>query len=773
MPTRTLWIWALIAVPLAAQKGTGELWIEVVDPTGRALEAEGELISKASNWELGFRTDAEGRHRAAAIPFGLYLLKLRRAGFESRQELVEIRSEVPLQRKVVLGVEPVETVLVIREQDTLVNPRAVAAAYHLSSAEASEIRAAHRWRDVVELVNTLPGWLLEANGVLHPRGSEYNTQYVIDGIPITDNRSPAFAPALEPEDLGAIRVMTGGYPAEYGRKLGGVIEVHSARNTARGLHGRVSADGGAFGTRAGHVWLQNLGPKTAGALGAGAGLTRRFLDPPSEENASNHGSGGGVTGRLEHDFTDTDRLSLYGHRKQVAFLAPNEPWQEATGQRQDRRNEETMAQAAYRRVLSPHLLADVRAMGRGYDSRLWSNPASTPMRAEAGRGFRETYGGASLSWQNGRHSFKAGGEASWVRLRERLAWRITEEGFFEEDLPEQFEFHDRGGGSEIGGYAQDLVAAGPLTVSLGLRWDRYRLRVRETAWSPRLGAGYWISRAGLRLHAAYDYAFETPAIEGILLASSPAAQQLTAESTGLPIQPARSHFLQAGLAKSLLGRLRLEGNLYRRTTRHFSDDSLLLNTGFSFPIAFAEADIRGVEARIELPAWRGLSGFVSYANMSGTGRLPLTGGLFLERDTARLLSSADSFPITQDQRHTLRSRFRWEVKRRVWLAAGGAYDSGLPFERDEAGAEPETLGRRFSERILSRVDFGRGRVRPQFSLDAAAGFLLRASEGARVHAQVDVWNLTGRLNVVNFSGLFSGTALGRPRSAAVRLSWEF
>ena len=30
---------------------------------------------------------------------------------------------------------------------------------------------------------------MEANGVLHPRGAEYNTQYVVDGFPVVDNRS--------------------------------------------------------------------------------------------------------------------------------------------------------------------------------------------------------------------------------------------------------------------------------------------------------------------------------------------------------------------------------------------------------------------------------------------------------------------------------------------------------------------------------------------------------------------------------------------------------
>jgi len=37
----------------------------------------------------------------------------------------------------------------------------------------------------------------------------------------------------------------------------------------------------------------------------------------------------------------------------------------------------------------------------------------------------------------------------------------------------------------------------------------------------------------------------------------------------------------------------------------------------------------------------------------------------------------------------------------------------------------------------------------------------------------DVQNLTDRLNVIDFAGLFSGTALGMPRSGAVRLQAEF
>ncbi len=90
---------------------------------------------------------------------------------------------------------------------------------------------------MLNVVNAQPGWLDEANGVLHPRGSEYDVQFVIDGLPMTENRSPGFAPPIETSDVESMRVMTAGFPAEYGRKLGGVVEVTSPKNNPAGLHG--------------------------------------------------------------------------------------------------------------------------------------------------------------------------------------------------------------------------------------------------------------------------------------------------------------------------------------------------------------------------------------------------------------------------------------------------------------------------------------------------------------------------------------------------------
>jgi len=71
------------------------------------------------------------------------------------------------------------------------------------------------------------------------------------------------------------------------------------------------------------------------------------------------------------------------------------------------------------------------------------------------------------------------------------------------------------------------------------------------------------------------------------------------------------------------------------------------------------------------------------------------------------------------------------------------------------------------------VNFQRGRVRPNFSLDASAGAEIYRKEHRSIAAQVAFGNLTDRVNLINFASLFSGTAVGAPRSVSVGLRLSF
>ena len=772
MPFARLLTISLSAILLTAQRNSGELRITVGDPAGLPVQAAGELVSRGTDYRSAIRTSTEGRYQARELPFGIYQLTIVHAGFQTYSGLVEIRSEVAQEIRVTLNVLPIQSDVVVTDAATLIDPHRTGTSYFIGSETIAQRSSSQPGRAVLDLVQSQPGWLLEANGVLHPRGSEYQVQYVIDGVPLTDNRSPAFAPALDADDVQSMNVLTANYPAEYGRKLGGVLEVREAKDHLPGLHGKVVLGGGSFGTEDGYASAQYSKGRTAVLVGGQGSHTERYLDPPVTENFTNKSSSGGLQARLDRELDDSSRVSLVTHWSRAGFLIPNERIQETAGQRQDRSSGETLGQASYQRLLSPSLLLNIRAMARDVSADLWANTLSTPIVPQQNRGFRETYLNGSLSGHRGAHEWKAGGEAIFSSVQESFGYRITDLGQFDPETPPRFAFNGRAQGREQSLYAQDLIRAGRFTFSAGLRWDHYGLLVSENAFSPRLGVSWWWPRAGLILRASYDRAFQTPAIENLLLASSAAVEQLNNNVLRLPVPASRGNFYQAGFAKSVFSKLRLDGNYYRRNVRNFADDDVLLNTGVSFPIAFSSATIQGFEVRAEVPKAGPLSAFVSYSNMIGFGRLPITGGLFLADKATDLLNSTERFPITQDQRNTVRGRARIQPWRKFWGALGVSYGSGLPVELAQ-NTDVSDLEQQYGSRILARVNFDRGRVRPSFSLDASAGFEQQLHERGKLRIQVDVQNATDRLNVINFAGLFSGTAVAPPRSLAVRLQYEF
>ena len=156
--------------------------------------------------------------------------------------------------------------------------------------------------------------------------------------------------------------------------------------------------------------------------------------------------------------------------------------------------------------------------------------------------------------------------------------------------------------------------------------------------------------------------------------------------------------------------------------------------------------------------------------MRGVGYLPIIGGLLLGDDASTLLTSTDRFPVSQDQRNTVRSRVSYQVSPRAWVAWATSYGSGLPVEftgdREQAIAQ-------YGQRIVDRVDLERGRVRPSLSFDTSTGFVVAKAKKHTLRFHADVLNITDRLNVINFAGLFSGTVLAAPRRFAIRLQYEF
>jgi outer membrane cobalamin receptor len=755
-----------------AQRVRGELRLEVHDPHGTPVPSPGELVSESNGFRRTFVAGSEGRYVAQDLPFGVYRVSLQAEGFAPWSDLVEIRSELPVHMDVTLGVAPLTTRVEVNDSATLVDPYSTASMYSIGRQAIEEHDAAQPGRELLDLVSEQPGWVYEANGVLHPRGSEYDVQFVVDGLPLTQNRSPAFAPSFDAGDVESLRVLTASFPAEYGRKLGGIVEVTTKKDVQAGWHGRVDAGGGSFSTLNGAAGLSYAREAERFSAGGEGFHTDRYLDPPVLGNYTNRGNAGGFSFSYERDFSTSDRLRVSVMHNVVRFLVPNELVQQRAGQRQDIQNTETSGQIYFQHTISAELFLSFSGSVRDSSATLASNAQATPVIVSQDRGYREGYLRADLAGHHGHHDWKTGVDSIFSPVHETLQYAITDPTQFDPGTQLNFSFpYQQKWDVEPSIYVQDQMRLGRWNISAGLRFDHYGFVVHESAWSPRVGVSRFVPTLNLLLHASYDCVFQTPAIENLLLASSPLLDAISPSVLRLPVRPGRGNFYEGGVTKVFFGKLRLDANVFRRDFRHYFDDDVLLDTGVSFPIAFAKARIFGEEVRVEIPQWGRFSGYLSYANQSGYGQGPITGGLFLGSDAANALTDTSRFAVTQDQRNSLRARVRFQAPRHAWLAMGAQYGSGLP--ADIGNANVSDLLAAFGQQILDRVDLARGRVRPNFSLRVAAGAEIYHKESRSAALQIQVANLANRLNVINFASLFSGTALGEPRSVSANLRLTF
>jgi len=775
--TRRRCRWIVLVVLLAgaqgvhAQRARGELRIEVHDPQGATLASTAELVSDGNHFQRNFQIARDGRYVAQDLPFGVYRLSVKAEGFALWTDVLEVRSEVPIHVAVTLGVAPVTTQVEVTDSVTLVDPNRTGTQYVIGRQVLAENIPTQPGRNLSDMVDDLPGWLYEANGVLHPRGSEYDVQYVVNGVPLTENRSPAFAPSFDADDVESMRVLTANYPAEYGRKLGGVIEVTTEKAVPAGLHGRMDAEGGSFSTAVGSGAISFARGRNRISLGGDGFHTDRHLDPPVLENFTNTANAGGFSASYERGVSDRDRVRVTFTHNLVRFLVPNYLVQQTTGQLQNIADTETSGQLSVQHLVSPNLLLSVSGNVRDSTSELFSNLSSTPVIVSQERGYREGYARGDLAGHHGRHDWKVGVDGIFNPVHEKLQYTITDPTQFDPGTQQEFQFSAQRWDVEPSAYAQDQVHLGNWNVSAGLRFDHYGFVVRESAWSPRIGVARYMHSLNLLIHASYDRVFQTPAVENLLLASSPQVDSLNPVVVRLPVRPARANYYEVGITKAILGKFRVDANVFRRDFRNYSDDDALLDTGVSFPIAFAQARIIGEELRLEVPRWGRFSGYLSYANQSGIGQGPITGGLFLGSDAANQLTDTSKFAVSQDQRNTARIRIRFQAPRRVWLAVGGEYGSGLP--ADTGGTDPSLLLAQYGAVILDRVNLRRGRVRPNLSVDAVAGAELYRKEQRTASFQIQAANVNNRVNVINFASLFSGTAVAPPRSVSARLGLTF
>jgi hypothetical protein len=806
-----VFLWAL---PVFAQSTTGELRLTVTDPAGLAVKSTVALVSQGNEYNQTLTTDAQGKLDLKRLPYGIYQVRTVANGFAPATGPVEIRSALPLDRTIKLHVASVSESVNVTDTDTLIDPYRAGSVNEIGKDAIQDRLTAIPGRSMQDLVNSEPGWLYEGNAVLHPRGSEYQTQFVVDGIPLTDHRSPSFGPEpAEADDVESLKIYTAGIPAEYGRKMGGVVEINTLRNTDPGLHGTLTLFGGSYDTGSAGTQDQYTSGKNTFGVSASGNMTSHYLNPVVPENYSNNGTTANFSGSYERDLTEKDRLTLIVRHELARYQIPNELVQQngaylpnsdndtgcpsvppdeepddcvfiPGGQLQTGGNFETMGSASYQHIFSSNAIGWLRFMARDNNNNFQSNPASWPLNATQHNEFKEVYFNGSFSLHRGRHEIKAGVESDNIFLHENTSYVMPycddptnprcpiALGIFDTGAT-SFAFTGQRPDLEQALYVQDLIRLGNWTVNAGLRWDHYQLLLNQNAVEPRFAASRYFPTLGLVVHASFDRIFQTPSFENILLGSSPQAESIdtSVPAVLLPVQPSHGDYYELGATQALLGKVRVDTNVFRRDVNNYADDSQLLSTGISFPVAFRTAILYGAEGKIEVPHWGPFSGFVSYSYIVGNVFNPVTGGLLLGDDAAAAVTQLTGHsPDSQDQRHTLRSRARYQIAPRLWMALGADYNTGLPFEPD---LTPQQYATEYGQVVINHLNFDRQRISPYFTQNLSLGADLLQREKRTLRFQGDIANVSNTLELIDFGGLFSGNAIGPGRQYTFRMVATF
>jgi TonB family protein len=193
-------------------------------------------------------TDTEGRFRFADLNPGKHVITL------SGDRLTELQTteslEAGKQTTVTYDVETQDKTKPAEEQDDLeivVTPPAVEKQVVSTEVSADEARRVPGTQgDVLKVVENLPGVARAAVGsgqlVVWGAAPE-DTRVYVDGVPLPSlYHQGGFRSVLHSDMVQSVELLPGGWGAEYGRGIGGLVNVQLRPIDKEGVHGSISTD---------------------------------------------------------------------------------------------------------------------------------------------------------------------------------------------------------------------------------------------------------------------------------------------------------------------------------------------------------------------------------------------------------------------------------------------------------------------------------------------------------------------------------------------------
>lgn len=628
------------------------------------------------------------------------------------------------------------------------------------------------------VVTAAPGMVRGHDDFVHVRGEEVALNPLINGVAFWENPHALFSAGFSPEVIETARVMTGGFPAEYGNRFGGVVDIVTKSGLTMPGRGSVSANAGGAGRRGALADVGGRGGRTGYYLFGTVVESSRFLSPPAPQALHDRAQAGHAFLQVDHTLARAGAIRAIGMGDGMNLELPRSPDDVRLRpiETSTQRNRQQSGILGWTRAWSGGSIA-ASMYQRWSKVRLLPSPGERSARAEVTRALDTLGGKVDATWLAGRHAFRAGADIVQLRPSETLAYDYGGYRTFAHlfGLPHvhvtgnAVRFAGRSSGGEEGVYAQDQMRLGRrVTADVGLRVDRYHLVIAAAHASPRLNLAVEAGR-GTLLHASYNEFFVPPPIEGALSSGAGLTVRIGEIGIGLPpVQATTERQVEVG-ASAPAGPVRLAVTAYRRASDNPVHTTVWPDARLYSYASFRHASARGLEGRADVQglAKYGVTGYLNYA----LGRVyfvnPVTGGFITEPEHLR---ATNRFLAPMDQTHTLTGGLSW-LQARTGLRLGTTveYGSGTPRGHGAADEEPaqEEAGH-----AHTHAEGPGGRIPGHTTVGLSLGIDGRRGGGrAKVSLQVDVENLANHVYLVAQEGEFSPGQFSVPRlvSASVKI----
>jgi outer membrane cobalamin receptor len=781
----------LAAHPCLAQQ-TATLSGVTQDPNGAPLPGTMVVLENAvTRYTAARTTGTNGEFTFNDVPLQDYQIVASRDGFALENQPVSLRSTVPVRIEVRLRLLGQGEQIDVRASTDLLDVEATGTRTALSLNSTSHLPIPVGTRGLETVLLSFPGFAQNANGAIHPRGAHNQMTFVIDGMPISDQLTGAFASALDPSMAESLELFTGNIPAEFGSKVSGVASVitKSGLGSGRRVFGQTELNAAQFDTVSNSTQMGGQAGRLGWFTSVSVLKTNRFLDQVSLENLHNGGNAERSFARLDYQATPRDAIHVHAMAGRSSFQLTNLRSQAAAGQRQRQLLRDSAFWVNWTRSLDAASALEVTAAYRTSIAQLFSSPGDTPVTADQARHlstltFNTRY---SRLWQG--HRLRAGADWQRIPLSEDFSFGITSPAFNEPKSPDfrptlvpydlsrggaRFYFSSKATGNVYSGFAQDDIKWKRFTLGLGWRYDAYQFLVKGFQLQPRLGIAFHLKETGTVFRASYNRNYQTPPNENLLLSDSAQAAALAPEAVRealggarIPIRPERQDVFEMGLQQTIFGKLGFNASYYHKRSADQQDNDNFLNTGIIFPVTLSRIRVNGVEGRLVLPPVRGLQGSLSITHAHAISTPPFTGGVFLNTGAVAALT-AGPFVIDHDQVLSIQGTLVYQLTSRIFLSSGVRHDSGLvanPSDPAKVAADPDYAD------LLPYVDLRATtpRTRPRTIFDFGAGYTHTRRDRPLWDIQFQINNLTNQTALFNFQSIFVGTRLVPPRVLGLKL----